>query len=442
MLTKCLILGLVLLTALEPSLATNFSVDPNYAYFGSTYVIIGCDNNKYIPGEAINFINISSNMYFLEMRGCELTKIPQKVFLDFKEMNSLDLSRNKIKQLSISSFKNAQNISSIKIQSNNITVLKNRIFVNCTELTNLDLSSNQIKMIAINAFLGLQKLEILYLSNNKLTTLNDNLFKYLTSITSLELEGNLFKKISSNLLKNNQRIEFLNIGFNVIETIEEGALSGFNHLVFLKLDGNLLTASPELPASGSFGAKLTSNALKALTVTDSMTKIFVEDNMISSINCSKNMSIVYMYASNNSLQSFGCIRNMTRLSSLYLDHNKITQLSKAMFVNLKDLYSLELSYNPIKKVTPTMFAPLIILRDLSIDKMSAAQNIREQMQGLQSISLTTTTWNCSALLSVAKTYNSQKINLLINTPPVGKKAACALESYEINVREKPIIRPR
>ena len=148
------------------------------------------------------------------------------------------------------------------------------------------------------------------------------------------------------------------------------------------------------------------------------------------------MLIVYLGATNNSLQNLGCIRNMTQLSALNLSKNKISKLVKSMFVNLKKLQTLDLSYNPIMKVTPTMFAPLIKLGDLSIDKMSGIENIREQMAALQFISLTTTTWNCSALLLVAKIYNSQKVSLSMNTPLIGKAAVCALHSYEINKRDK------
>ena len=416
---------LIFLATVGSTLATNYSCEKNYG----GYCIV--KSQKYIVGQPINFVNMSSEIYFIIMSNCELPKVPAKLFVDFKKLKSLELTRNNIKQITSTVFKNATIMEYLSLNNNSIKILKNKVFVNSPNMKNLVMSNNKIKLIAVNAFYGLKKITSIDFSNNVLTSLALGLFDNLPLLNDVRLSSNLLKTITKDWFKNNPMIAYLYLAQNNIDTIEDEVTSQMKDLSIIDLTNNLLVSSTNLKPSSEL--RMTSNRLQTITLSPALTQIRIENNLLTTISCmDTNMTIENLYASNNSLSSFGCIRNMSSLYSLYLQRNKFTAVSKTIFTKLVNLQTLDLSSNPIKKTTPVMFAPLVSLSMLTIDRMTSAQNIQAQLSALQYISLNTTTWNCTTLLAAVKVYNSQKVTMTMNTPPPGKKAVCQLKSYEIN----------
>lgn len=387
--------------------------------------------NKYVDGEPINFVNMSESLYFIVMTNIALLKIPAKAFSTFK-LQSFDLSENNIKQITSVVFKKATNLEYLVLRKNNITVLKNKIFVNCVKLRNLDLSSNRINRIAVNAFYGAKAIETIDFSNNSLHSLATGTFDHMGSLAVLNIEMNFLKIIPKTMFQNNPMISYLYLEQNNIETIEAGAISQLEKLDNLRIGRNKLSAPADLlQPSGELS--ISSNILQTITISTSLTQIRMENNMIKTVLCSSTaMTIAELYGAYNSISSLGCIKNMTNLTWLMLSNNNFTIISKNMFAKLEKLMFLSLAYNPIAKITPTMFSTLTSLSMLDVDKMSGGQKIQAHIPSLIVLSLTTTAWNCSTLLTVVKVYNAQKVTLSFNTPSPGKKALCKLQPYEIN----------
>ena len=419
MLEQCGIL--LLLALLGPSSATNLTCNND-----SGYCVI--QPKKVKADEAVNFVNIPAETHEIIIKSCELTRIPHQLFLEVKDLRVLDLRYNKIQDVGGSELENAHKLIKLSLKNNSLTILKNNGFISTT-LTDLDLSSNMIKEIEVNAFSRIVNLISLDLNYNQLKMLNDEVFKNLASIEFLSIEGNFLKKISNNLLTSNQGIDFLHLGSNLIDTIEEGALSTLNELFSLQIKNNLMTTSPELPKCKSCNVEMTSNLLQTGVITDSMKGLWVENNMITTINCSANMTIIFLFATNNSLTNFGCIGDMNNLITLNLAYNKITDVTKDMFMKLKKLETLNLSFNLIKEVKPSMFSGLLSLYLLHVDVMLDSENILAELPRLTQIYLTTSSWGCEKLLAAAKIFKDQNIMMGMNNPQYGTKIICQMEKF-------------
>ena len=411
---------LLLLALLGPSSATNLTCNNDLGY-----CLI--QPKKVKADEATHFVNIPSETNYVVIKSCELTRIPHQLFLDVKNLTALDLSFNKIQAIGSSDMWNALRLQQLVLKNNSLTIIHNYDFVSTT-LIDLDLSFNMINEIEVEAFSKIGNLTNLNLSNNQLKILNDGVFHKLLSLVSVILSGNFLKTITCNLFKNNLDLLYLNVEFNKVDTIP----ISFSHLKNLQsflASGNLLTSSPELVQSLD-SVQLSSNLLKSVKLGPLVHYVWIDNNFITTINCSANMAIDSLHANNNSFTALGCIKDMNDLSVLHLAYNKIAQISKDMFMNLQKLSLLDISFNPIKKLTPDMFSGLLSLNLLHVDVMSNSENIRAELPTLDQISLTTSTWDCEKLLSVAKIYNSQNIMMGLNS--FSTEANCVLEIFEIN----------
>ncbi|XP_060583906.1 uncharacterized protein LOC132740065 [Ruditapes philippinarum] len=93
------------------------------------------------------------------------------------------------------------------------------IFMKVHGLIFLDLSNNEIKDVQKNAFTMQTKLETLILANNKLTTLPLDVFDNLSYLISLDLSSNRITKVEQRYFKHLTKLENLNLEHNVIITL-------------------------------------------------------------------------------------------------------------------------------------------------------------------------------------------------------------------------------
>lgn len=422
--------GICVLTLFELSAAVSITCSPDLAYMGDTHCVISCAPSNLIADGA-DFVKVAPVINYLEMINCKLSKIRERLFSEFLKLKIVNFGHNNIKQISRQDFQDAQILEELTLHANNITILKSDTFSRCIALASLDLSENQISEIEKDAFSGVVNLDSLNLSGNRLTSLNDGIFHNLSKMTHLRVNSNFLKKITNILLINNLHLTFLSLDFNEINAIGDEVLSQLKELDFFTVANNFLTTNPEINQPIEH-ITLSSNKIQTVTISPLVEGLWIEHNFIQNIICAENMAIETLIATNNSLTSFGCIRNMTKITRLNLSYNKISSISKDIFVNLKELRMLDLSYNLIKEVSPSVFSDLTLLDQLSVDLMSDAQNIRTQITGLHGIYLTTTTWNCTYILKIMKIYSSQNVNLMMNNPAVGTQVACHLDLREIN----------
>ena len=127
-----------------------------------------------------------------------------KFFSHFNQSSIFSLSNNNIDKLCTAlSHANApslaEHLSSLDVSRNKIKELLSLCFENMRLLTDLDLSSNSIVKINHFAFKGCNKLSVLRLSNNRISILKRNSLRGIQRLLLLSLTGNNIMYVSMDL---------------------------------------------------------------------------------------------------------------------------------------------------------------------------------------------------------------------------------------------------
>ncbi|KAM0681470.1 hypothetical protein GINT2_000672 [Glugoides intestinalis] len=282
----------------------------------------------------LDIIRFMKNIRELDINGIkELEKIPDLLFDDLTNLESLRLENNNIKELQPNIFNNLQKLESLNLSDNKLTELPSCVFDGLVNLKSLWLPNNNIKELQPNIFNNLQKLEYLRLYSNKLTEIPSCVFDGLVNLIELWLEHNNIKELQPNLFNKLQKLEYLNLSNNKLTEFPEGILSELRSLQELNLSRNEIKSFP----IGSF------TGLKKLKI------LFLSNNKLTEIPPSilSLTNLKTLDICSNNLKSVPKeIGNMSRLEYLDLDCNSITEIPSEI-KSLKTLYILDLKKNPL-----------------------------------------------------------------------------------------------
>lgn len=180
---------------------------------GNRTLLNSCEvNNVELLNEDEEVIIITNNSSrinnFVERidyyRNCTIKYIPNSIFVTYPRLSYFRIHENSgFKELKPHYFKNANNLTFVRIEKNLIATLRDRIFMEAKKLEYIDLESNQITSIHEHAFYGLPKLRGLHLSKNKIFVLSSITFSQLTNLLELDLSKNVcvdenFKETNKN----------------------------------------------------------------------------------------------------------------------------------------------------------------------------------------------------------------------------------------------------
>ncbi|KAM0680514.1 hypothetical protein GINT2_001202 [Glugoides intestinalis] len=234
----------------------------------------------------LDIIRLMKNIKRLDITGIkELEKIPDLLFDDLTNLESLRLQDNNIKELQPNIFNNLQKLESLNLSDNKLTELPSCVFDGLVNLKSLWLPNNNIKELQPNIFNNLQKLEELNLDNNKLTEFPEGILSELGSLQTLDLSKNEIKSFPIGLFTGITKLKSLSLSNNKLTEIPPSILS-LTNLESLDISSNNLTSVPKE------------------------------------------------------------IGNMSKLRYLYLNSNSITEISSEI-KSLKKLYILDLKGNPL-----------------------------------------------------------------------------------------------
>lgn len=127
--------------------------------FNAIEVILPAPTEKIFVPPFIHVLDASYN---------RLSRIP-KSFLEqiAPALRSLDLSHNRITDVSVTDLKTLMNLQSLKLADNNIIDLQKGALKHLTGLQILDLSKNRIEVLQFGQFAGLSGLRIVNLAQNR-----------------------------------------------------------------------------------------------------------------------------------------------------------------------------------------------------------------------------------------------------------------------------------
>ncbi|XP_045537529.1 toll-like receptor 3 [Papilio machaon] len=170
--------------------------------------------------------------------------------------------------------------------------------------------------------------------DNTWTTIESNAFKYYTKSVNVDISCNHIKIIKNDTFKNFGYLNYLNVSNNEIESLFPNSLAPSSSpdsvLVLLDLSNNFLN-SLDYGVLNNFPYLIT---------------LYLQNNKIQNI----------------SDDSFTSLKN---LKQLYMHHNEI-EILNMMLINLKSLKELDLSYNKLKKISGYEVNRLIALEKLNM----------------------------------------------------------------------------
>ncbi|GLV38110.1 meiotic 9 [Carabus blaptoides fortunei] len=123
-------------------------------------------------------------------RFCNISTIHPDAFLKLTELTYLDLSNNKISTLNKHTFKGNRQLSSLILTKNLIKQIDNELFRNLKSLIKFDIGYNKLERIDRHAFVRNEALKYLDVRGNSLTEIDGNIIKELVNLRTFYHHGN------------------------------------------------------------------------------------------------------------------------------------------------------------------------------------------------------------------------------------------------------------
>ena len=220
------------------------------------------------------------------------------------------------------------------------------------KLRRLDLSFNKIQQLSNRTLLGLENLENLRLAGNQLSTLEQGWLEPCSNLVYLDLSDNNLKLLDESVLSGARNLRYLTLSYNYINQISDTLHAP--QLDSLTLAGNPLQ-------SFSFCRVSSLSHLRILNISGTgLTKIGSCQDTLRSLEI---LDIAGNYL-DLPLPQLQALPNLQQLSA---GQRNISVLSKTSFVGLDSLRSIELSYSPIlTRIEPGVFASLQLLENIII----------------------------------------------------------------------------
>lgn len=169
-------------------------------------------------------LNLSNNV---------INEIAPNNFMDTNNMYSLDISHNKLKHFEVNS--SLQNLKALYVNNNDMDNLPK---LNMSSVIYLDLSFNKIENITGELFEHMRSLKALHISHNKLKSFNNKFTNVLSDLTDLSLSDNEISNINLSFFR---ELINLDISRNKINAIDSSFLQDLDFLQYLDISSNNIT---------------------------------------------------------------------------------------------------------------------------------------------------------------------------------------------------------
>nr|CAD7205431.1 unnamed protein product [Timema douglasi] len=292
----------------------------------------------------------------LDLSSNDISGMPDNGLSSLRSLQRLSIQDNAIDSLADRALVGLNSLQVFNASSNHLVALPPELFQSSRDLKEIYLQNNSISVLAPGLLEGLDQLLVLDLSSNELTSnwINRDTFSGLVRLVVLNLAHNAITKIDSHVFKDLYSLQILSLEDNGLEGICEGAFLTLSNLHALTLSHNNLIQIEPYHFQGLYV----------------LNQLFLDNNRIKSIhprsfeNCT-NLQDLGITA--NSLtevpEGLGKLRY---LKTLDLGENNITKVSNSSFEGLDQLYGLRLIDNDIVNISRDAFSTLPSLQVLNV----------------------------------------------------------------------------
>lgn len=301
--------------------------------------------------ELENYFVHLPNLEILSVTENNVTKIPDKVFLNLTKLRKLFLFNNNINSLSRLSFAGLESVDLLELSGNNIEKLPEDAFASLTKLKTISLRGNGIQRAPAKLFLNNLLLETIRLDQNPGIILEEYLFLNCNKVTELVLSYNNLSELPKKVFRSLTRLRSLSIAFNQITFLSVELFSMTGKLETLDLSHNQLTQIPR-----DLFAKL--NDLQELYLQNNNIQT-IDFGAFSALNKVKVFNFSFnKWKCNSTSDPFGELFNVKRLLLNNNQIDTIPELYSLVFLNELDLsfnHIEELEVNDILQFIPFLF---------------------------------------------------------------------------------------
>lgn len=297
------------------------------------------------------FLGLEPSLKTLSLVNSKLKAVPKPALTHLKSLSTLDLQSNAIQEVSSYAFHGLPLVS-LNLQSNLISALHDLSFGGLeNSLSELVLSDNRLDVFPLSALKRLTRLDTLRLQSNRLSEIgNDGLTRF-SALKILDLQSNRFEVLDSRSLIVVPNLESLSLANNSLTVLN---------------DSSILESLYLLEA-----LDLSHNQLRVVSLTNliALRTIDLSNNHLEDIRFHNLSSLKEVFASHNRIVSLTAdtFVRITSLSVLFLQHNAIESIASATFHSLPDLITLDLSSNRLKAIDPPLLTRNTRLQSLYLD---------------------------------------------------------------------------
>ncbi|XP_020291799.1 protein artichoke-like isoform X2 [Pseudomyrmex gracilis] len=333
----------------------------------------------------------STNLVSLSLTRNLVREIPPRLFNNFKNLISIELSGNLLSVILQNTFAGLEDtLLNLDVSCNRLTSVNELPLKN---LLSLNLANNQLKQISPDTFKYLHRLQYLNLSGNplysgfppvfpsslinldvsytKLKILPTVLLLNLVSLEKISLAGNQLQEIDEGTFQHLYNLTAIDLSYNAIDRIANGAFVGLINLQSLNLRGNKLTSFVGEHFNTGTGLEildLSENRISQLSPT-----AFVIHPRLRRLDLSGNQFVQF---------PSDFVKSLQFLEWLDLSRNTLRHVSEFAFSQINRLYSLNLSGNKIELVDDLAFHNSTQLQLLNLSENMLETLSERTMEGL------------------------------------------------------------
>jgi Leucine-rich repeat (LRR) protein len=308
-----------------------------------------------------------SNLTHFVMHYTKLTKIKEEQFVKAVNLETLDLSRNKIELVAERAFIKLHKLTILNLQSNQIKSLPMGAFADLPFLSELNLGYNRLTWFdfsIVKQNLQLKKLEI---NQNPITNVTTSQ-QYSSNLTYIDMSMNSLTSLPMENLPVCLNLQTLNLDFNKIQHVNDNAFIGFHSLTTLGL--NAFADLSNLSELNLANNHLTSFDFAIVKQNPQLKKLEINANFMKNLTTSQQYSsnLTYIDLGWNSLTSLP-MENLPvflNLQTLELEKNQIQHVNDNAFIGFHNLTTLDLRQNKIQILPMGAFADLPNLSELNL----------------------------------------------------------------------------
>lgn len=408
--------------------------------YGRQYCFI-----RHVTADESANITIKENDYAAVKRelifdNCTFVTLPLGLFDRYPLVRTVYTWNVGLQKLNSSSFRNALHLTTLDLSKNRIANLTADTFSLAVNMKQMELTTNAIRTIDERAFVGLGHLRVLYLDDNRIESLAAATFKPLVQLQTIRLNKNRIKAIPVALFAENLRLANIYLHDNAIEWLL--GESTFSHLRAMReFDlhnnpiGNLMNCvinaqTIDIRRTGARGAYVGSrtkrltgagNQISFVEISNASTNLQYLDLAYNNLTAMKNLTnlveLTYLDLSYNQIDDIelNSFASMRQLETLKLRHSGLHTIEYGSFSHKTNLKLLDVSYNQLFYIDFNMFMSMGALRTLHLEGNNITDmdmsEIRKVFPSLTKIGIAKNNWHCTRLAAAIKYLESNEIAL-------------------------------